>query len=271
MPRTESADREPPPRPRLDFVYGRRGDADLVIVAHGGQENSYAHPHARRPAALRMWPFVHAAHTGAPGAAVAFVRYRFRGWNGEHSHPLADLRAVLDDLPPDVRRVVLVGHSMGGRTVVHCMDDPRVKGVLALAPWLPDTDPIPRPSAASDTDALLVTAHGNRDRITSPRATSAYVRRIRESGRSAAEFRVLGDNHTLLDRHGDWDALVTGFVRSALDGEVDPVIASALTADPEHAPDELPHLSDRRGSTRAVVSIARARVKASRRTSIVRE
>lgn len=242
-----------------------------MIVAHGGQENSYAHPHARRPAALRMWPFVHAAHKGAPDAAVAFVRYRFRGWNGEHSHPLADLRTVLTDLPLGVRRVVLVGHSMGGRAVVHCVSDPRVKGVLALSPWLPDTDPIPGLSPAADPDALLVTAHGTRDRITSPRATSAYVRRFRESGRSAAEFRVHGDNHTLLDRHGDWDELVTRFVMFAITGQVDHVIAHALTADPGHAPDELPHWSDRRGSTRAVVSIARARAKAPRPTSIVGE
>ncbi|NLE80279.1 MAG: alpha/beta hydrolase [Rhodococcus sp.] len=263
--------RERASTPRLDFVHGRHCHPDLVIVAHGGQENSYADTHARLPAILRMWPFVHAAHVGAPAAAVALLRYRFRGWNGEHSHPLEDLRTILRELPDDVRRVVLVGHSMGARTVMQCADDPRVKGVLALAPWLPDTEPIPSTSTTWNSDTLIVTAHGTRDRVTGPMATSTYVRRLRQAGHAAAEFRVRGEGHALLERHGDWDELVRRFVTSVLGTTVDPVLAHASTKDPTHAPDELPAWSDGGGRTAAVMSIVRAGVKASVPRSIVGE
>lgn len=153
---------------------------------------------------------------------------------------------------------------------MQCADDPRVKGVLALAPWLPDTEPVPSPSTKWSSDTLIVTAHGTRDRVTGPAATSTYVRRLRQAGHAAAEFRVRGDAHALLERHGDWDELARRFVTSVVGASVDPVLADAFTADPTHAPDELPRWSSG-GPTSAVMSIVRARVKASVPRSIVGE
>lgn len=158
---------------------------------------------------------------------------------------------------------------MGGRTVVQCADDARVSGVLALAPWLPDTDATPVPVRM--TESLIVTAHGTHDSVTSPRATSKFVRRLRESGVPAAEFLVHDDGHPLLERHGDWDELVRRFVATAADTDPEPVLLGARTADPAHEPDALPSWSAERGTAGAALSIARTRLKLSDRRSIVRE
>ena len=63
---------------------------------------------------------------------------------------------------------------MGARTAVHVADDPAVVGVVGLAPWLPADEPV-----TALAGRHLVAAHGRRDRITSFRATAAYVERAR--------------------------------------------------------------------------------------------
>ena len=75
---------------------------------------------------------------------------------------------------------------MGGRTAVHVADDPNVRGVVALAPWLP-----PGESVEALRGKTLYAAHGSRDRITSARGTAAYVRRAAEVAETA-EFRDMG-------------------------------------------------------------------------------
>lgn len=211
--------------------------------------------HERRPSLLRMWPFVAAAHAGAPEATVAMMRYRFRGWNGPDAHALNDLRDMLDDLPPWVERIVLVGHSMGGRAVLRCGDDRRVVGVLALAPWLPDAEPTP-----DLRGRVVVTAHGVQDRMTDPRGTARFVGQLRRQGVRVAQLAVEGDTHALLHRHGDWDELVRRFVGGCVGHrEVDPLIADGLSDDPDRGAVLLPRWSTARGRVGAVLSIARAR------------
>ena len=84
------------------------------------------------------------------------------------------------DLP-----VVLLGHSMGARTAVAVADDPSVTGVVALAPWLPAGEP------RTLRDKHLAAAHGRSDRITSARATRAFVRGA-ERVAASAEFHDMG-------------------------------------------------------------------------------
>jgi dienelactone hydrolase len=241
-------------RPRLDVVHDHPRARDLVLIAHGGQERSTEVPHRRRVALLRMWPFVTAARRVAPQARVGLMRYRFRGWNGAQADAMADVRTVLHDLPTDVERIVLVGHSMGARAVLRCGDDPRVLGILALAPWLPVDEPIP-----DLRGRVVVTAHGGSDRLTDPRATSHYVTRLRAGGVRAAEFSVAEETHALLHRHGDWDELVRRFVAGCLVwGRHDAVIDAALSTEPAQ-PSPLPRWSRLGGHVGGVVSIARAR------------
>lgn len=252
---SSSPDPNGPDRPRLDLIHGGAGSGDLIVVTHGGQQKSLDDAHERRPSLLRMWPFVAAAHAAAPEASVALLRYRFRGWNGADAHAMADLRNVLDELPTSVGRIVLVGHSMGGRVVLRCGDDPRVVGVLALAPWLPDGEP-----TTDLRGRVVVTAHGLQDTLTDPRATARYVERLRRQGAQVAELAVEGETHGLLHRHGDWDELVRRFVGGCIDvATLDPSVADALSDDPARDAALLPRWSRAHGRLGAVLSIARAR------------
>ncbi len=165
-------------------------------------EYSDGNPHLWRGAILRLWPFAEAIRAVLPTVAIGLMRYRYRGWNGDAADAAADLRAVLDELPPVIQRVVLIGHSMGGRAVVAAGDHPRVAGVLALAPWLPDGEPL------TALRAPVTFAHGTLDTITDPRATTAYADRLRASGTPVTVYSVAAETHTLLHRPTDWNTLV---------------------------------------------------------------
>jgi pimeloyl-ACP methyl ester carboxylesterase len=197
--------------PGVDLVRHPAGATDLVLLAHGGQEYSHADPHLWRPALLRMWPFAVAARSAAPDAAVGLLRYRLRGWNGG-GDAATDLRTVLDELPPVISRVFLVGHSMGGRAVVAVGDHPRVAGVLALAPWLPAGEPL----VAFRAPVTFV--HGTDDTMTDPAGTTAYAARLRAAGVTVTTYSLAGEAHAMLRRAGDWDRLVADFVRLARTG-----------------------------------------------------
>lgn len=197
--------------PGVDLVRHPVGATDLVLLAHGGEEHSQADPHRWRPALLRMWPFARVAAAAAPDAAVGFVRYRFRGWN-DHGAPALDLRAVLEELPPVIARVFLIGHSMGGRAVVAAGNHPRVAGVLALAPWLPVDEPL------SALRPPVTFVHGADDTITDPAGTTAYADRLRDAGVAVTTYSLAGEGHAMLRRPKDWNRLVAAFVTSARDG-----------------------------------------------------
>ena len=257
-------------RPRLDLVAAPAAARSLVLVAHCGQEHSFEEPHDWRHAILRMWPFADAARRAAPGAQVGLVRYRYRGWNGDAADAAADLRHVLASVSDSIERIALVGHSMGGRAVFAVADDPRVGGVLGLAPWLPADEPQPPLHGR-----LVVLGHGAGDRIVDPRLTTRYAERARHAGVPVAAFHAPDEGHALLQRHGDWDQLVRRFVRSTLgtdagaggdpdqqiDPLIDPDIAAALSSDPAHGSDPLPSWSRRRGTLGAVGRVAASRVR----------
>ncbi|MGW6282431.1 dienelactone hydrolase family protein [Kribbella sp. NPDC055071] len=194
----------------VDLVWHPAGASELVLLAHGGEEESEEYPSLWRGAILRMWPFAAAARSAVPAAAVGLMRYRYRGWNGDAADPAADLRSVLDELPPVIERVVLIGHSMGGRAVVAAGNDPRVTGVLALAPWLPEDEPL------VNLRPPVTFAHGTDDTVTDPRATLAYANRLRATGTPVTVYSVSGETHPMLHRPTDWNTLVKTFTTTAL-------------------------------------------------------
>ena len=234
-------------RPGVDLLWHPAGATDLVVLAHGGMEHSRANPHLWGGAILRMWPFAAAARAAVPQAAVGLLRYRYRGWNGAAADSAADLRAVLDDLPPVIRRVVLIGHSMGGRAVVAAGDHPRVAGVLALAPWLPEDEPL------IALRAPVTFAHGTLDTITDPRATTAYADRVRATGTPVTVYAVEADTHTMLHRPADWNTLVATFTANALGSSATPATGADI--------EPLPHYGRRSSVPAAVWSIALARLR----------
>jgi pimeloyl-ACP methyl ester carboxylesterase len=70
-----------------------------------------------------------------PGIGFAEVRYRVRSWK-RLDLCFEDGRAAVEAVPAE--RVVLLGFSMGGAVSIGIADEPRVAGVVGLAPWIPD-------------------------------------------------------------------------------------------------------------------------------------
>jgi dienelactone hydrolase len=180
----------------------------VAIVLPGGRADSFDPTRARHLTGVRMRPFARALQQAgaARGVEVWTVRYRVRGWNGTEMSPVADARWVLDEvrsrhagLP-----IVLVGHSMGGRTAVRIANADEVTGVVALAPWLPDGDPV-----EPLTGKRLLVVHGNLDKVTSPRASRRFVERARAVAAHADYVSVRGDTHAMVLRAPAWHRIST--------------------------------------------------------------
>jgi predicted esterase len=143
------------------------------------------------------------SRTHDAGVATWLLRFRERGWNGGTA-PVEDARWALEQ----VRRehggvpVVLLGHSMGARASVYVADDESVVGVVGLAPWLSPSDPVHGLAGRH-----LVAAHGHRDRITSPRATAAYVERAARVAASAEMVDMGPVGHYMFKRVAAWNDL----------------------------------------------------------------
>ena len=194
---------------------GVGGTRAVVVVLYGGKPRSLAPSRPWHLSAVRMVPFARSIHdAGADqGIAVWTLRYRYRGWNEPAESPVADARWALDE----VRRrhgdvpVVLVVHSMGGRTALRVAGDPSVRGLVALAPWLPPDEPVEQ---LRDRSMLIM--HGSRDRWTDPGASLDLARRA-ASVTSVRRVEVKGVGHPMLRRASVWHDLTTQFVLSRLD------------------------------------------------------
>ena len=106
---------------------------------------------------------------------------------------------------------MLVGHSMGARVAVAVADDPLVRGVVALAPWLGPGDPVETLHGRH-----LLAAHGSRDRVTSAEATRGYVARAARTALSS-EFVDMGPRgHAMLPGASAWNRVVVEATRRFL-------------------------------------------------------
>jgi dienelactone hydrolase len=161
-----------------------------------------------------MLPFARDLAALGDDLAVARLRYRVRGWNGTGDSALADvayaLEAIADRFGPVP--VVLVGHSMGGRAALRAAGHPSVRGVVALAPWLPDGEPV---AQLAGRDVALL--HGTRDLATSPRATEWFAAAATPSARRIVCLQVPWSGHGMVLRASTWHRLTAAFVAAEVD------------------------------------------------------
>jgi dienelactone hydrolase len=171
----------------------------------------------------------HLAAAGAPaGLAVWRLRFRYRGWNKDAAHPVADARWAVEELRARHGGVpiVLVGHSMGGRAALRTAGEPGVVGVVGLAPWIPAGEP-----AEQLARRRLLVIHGTRDRVTSAKASRRLVDTVRDAATDATFVGVRRSGHGMLLRASLWNALTTDFVLHAgLGAQPGTRLANAIAA-----------------------------------------
>ena len=203
------------PGPSLTRYDAPAGTQAMVLVLHGGKDRSRAEVTGRSLTWRRALGL--ARTLGGPlhgdGVGLWVLRHRTVGWNGDGAGKIEDARWALDRIRDDVGDVpvALLGHSMGGRTACRAADHDLVRGVVALAPWLPPNEPV---AALAGRD--LHAAHGRRDHITRARDTRAYVERAREVAGSAS-FTDMGDRgHYLLRGADAWNGFALERIRRVL-------------------------------------------------------
>jgi dienelactone hydrolase len=91
---------------------------------------------------------------------------------------------------------------MGGRTALRLAGEPGVRGVVGLAPWIPDGEPL-----APVAGRRVVLVHGTADRMTDPALTERYADRARAAGADVTLELIPGGRHGMLRPAGRWHDL----------------------------------------------------------------
>ena len=195
--------------PTLTVREARRQTAAVALLLPGGKADSFDPVDRHHLAGVRMLPFARMlGRAGRGRLAVWTLRYRVRGWNGAEMSPVEDATWALDE----IRRrhgdvpVVLLGHSMGGRTAMRVAGSASVRGVVGLAPWLPDGEPVQQLAGRR-----VLVIHGSADRVTSPGASRRFVDRAAGVAAEASYIALPGETHAMLLRARTWHRLSTSY------------------------------------------------------------
>lgn len=199
-------------RPRLIPVRTPDSPEGVVIALHGGaSRGDQVSVSPTQLSVLRMIPIAHRiARAGRSRLAVHRLLNSHRGWDTSTT-PEADARWAIEqvrdrhgDLP-----VALVGHSLGGRAALLAGDDPHVRCVVALNPWLLPTDRVDL------RGRRVLVVHGTDDRIASPARSADLVGRL-PAGSDVEHVLIPGGKHAML-RHGRaFEEWATDFVVTTL-------------------------------------------------------
>jgi dienelactone hydrolase len=200
--------------PYVDLPERSASPRAAVLVLHGGKAHSLDPVEATQLTVRRMQPFARDLAALGDDLAVVQLRYRLRGWNDTGADALGDVAHALGAVDEHYRGVpvVIVGHSMGGRAAMRSAGHPSVRGVVALAPWLPAGEPVEQ-LAGRD----VVVLHGTRDLTTSPDASERFVARATPVARRAVFLRVPWSGHGMVVRASTWQRLTAAFVAAMVD------------------------------------------------------
>lgn len=199
---------------RLITTRAPRSPDGLVLVLHGGgsrRDSTMVSP--AQLSVLRMVPIARRiARAGRGRLAVVRLLNSERGWDTRHT-PVEDVRWALDELREQYGELpsCLVGHSLGGRAALLSGDQPGVRSVVALNPWVQSTDRVD----LARRPALIV--HGTDDRIADPRRSAAMAERLARTA-PVGYLRVTGGQHAMLRHRGVFERAATDFALATLLG-----------------------------------------------------
>lgn len=197
---------------RLDHYVTPAEPRAVVLMLHGGQQHNVEPVRNRHASWWRMAALARSLRGFAKqhDFALSLLQYGQRGWNDLNDpSPVRDARGAIGELADRYpgAPIVLVGHSMGGRTGCRAADHPRVIGVVGLAPWLPGGEP-----NASIAGRHLRVIHGTQDRWTSAALSRAYVERSQGLAASATWTSLQGGGHFMFRRSSAWKRFVADSV-----------------------------------------------------------
>lgn len=199
---------------RLVPVHAPRDPEGVVLVLHGGaSRGDRVMVSPAQLSVLRMVPVARRiARAGRRRLAVHRLLNTHRGWDSRTT-PVMDVAWALEQVAErhGPLPVSLVGHSLGGRAALLGGDDPQVRSVVALNPWVLPTDRAELPG----TRVLVV--HGTDDRIALPARSAELARRIARTTQ-VGYVAVQGARHAML-RHGrTFETYAAEFVAATLLG-----------------------------------------------------
>ncbi|MDO9380767.1 MAG: alpha/beta hydrolase [Nocardioidaceae bacterium] len=216
-----------PPAARLVSTRSPRHPRGVVLVLHGGAGRpDRTAVSATQPSVLRMVPVaLRVARAGRGRLAVLRLLNSARGWDSNRT-PVDDVRWAVEQVGerfgPDLP-VALVGHSLGGRAALLAGDAAPVRSVVAMAPWLYESD--------GDRDLSgrrVLFVHGDEDRIASPVTARRVATRLARTT-DVGFVGVRGGKHAMLGRGGVFDGLAADFVAATLlDDPPGPVVRRVL-------------------------------------------
>lgn len=160
------------------------------------------------------------------------MHYRYRGWNGDAAHPVADTVWAADEV---VRRygdvpICLAGYDLGARAALRAAGHQAVNSVLALGPWLPEAGEEPVRQLAG---RRVLLAHGTDDRHTAPELSLRLAERAKKINADVCRFEVHTDRHELRYLRAEVTALARDFVHGTLGGrDFSRPLADAFAAPP---------------------------------------
>ncbi len=201
-------------KPKLIDVRVPGEPAGAVLVLHGGasrREHMMVSP--TQLSVLRMIPIAKRIARASDGKLAVFrLLNSRRGWDTHHT-PVQDASWALDQIAARQGAelpVCVVGHSLGGRAAILASARRQVRGAIALAPYVYETD-VP----GEFHGQRIVIAHGSKDRIASPSRALALARRLSE--RTPTTFVLVdGAKHAMLRRHEAFSSLAADFATATL-------------------------------------------------------